>query len=282
VDRAIQAGAAMLEDRRSGQASLFDDDEQSAPDPRSNLPNIPEWEEREKLGKEREVLGYYRSSHPLAEHATTLRTYTTHTTGRLVGLATRTEVLLGGMLSALKYSHTKNARAGSTNTKYVMFDLEDLEGIVRCILWPEQFAQYEHLVEADAILGVVGKIDRRPGSDEFNVVVDQLLPLEELAARSIRGVRIHFYETRDEGLRGLERLHEILRLYPGSGQLRLILHLEGGEKVLCECDGLRIEPNDEMQRRVEDLLGPESYRPIIERRQAAPPAQNGRRQFAAV
>ena len=51
LDRALQAGAATLADRRRGQKGLFDDTEDE-PDTKGavgNLPNLPEWEEREKL-----------------------------------------------------------------------------------------------------------------------------------------------------------------------------------------------------------------------------------------
>ena len=34
---------------------------------------MPEWDERERLLDEKEVLGFYLSSHPLAEHEETLR-----------------------------------------------------------------------------------------------------------------------------------------------------------------------------------------------------------------
>ena len=61
------------------------------------------------------------------------------------------------MLAAVKFSHTKNPRPGSTNTKYAMWDLEDLDGIVRCIIWPEQFAEFGHLVKADAIARSAGQ-----------------------------------------------------------------------------------------------------------------------------
>ena len=50
-------------------------------------------------------------------------------------------MMFGGMLASLKFSHTKNARPGWTNTKYVMFNLEDMDGVLRCIVWPEEFAQ---------------------------------------------------------------------------------------------------------------------------------------------
>src|SRR5690606_17197899 len=103
-----------------------------------SLVQTAEWPDKERSGYEKEVLGYYLTSHPLDEHRDTLATYCSHTTTGLAGVPGRTEVYLGGMISSLKFSHTKNPRPGSTNTKYVMFDLEDLDGIVRCIVWPEE------------------------------------------------------------------------------------------------------------------------------------------------
>ncbi|HKD35567.1 MAG TPA: DNA polymerase III subunit alpha, partial [Pirellulales bacterium] len=128
VDRALQTGAAALADRKSGQKGLFDDaaEEPGPAAGAANLPDMPEWDDREKQANEKEVLGFYLTSHPLTAHAATLSAYTTHTTVSAAALPARSEVYLGGMLAALKFSHTKNPRPGSTHTKYVMFDLEDM------------------------------------------------------------------------------------------------------------------------------------------------------------
>ena len=136
------------------------------------LPNLPEFGEKEKLAMEKEVLGFYLTSHPLAAARSDAAHVSARTRARSCAkLEARTEVLVGGMLAAIKFSHTKNPRPGSTHTKYAMWDLEDLDGIVRCIIWPEQFAEFGELVKADAILAVRATIDRRPGGEEINLIV---------------------------------------------------------------------------------------------------------------
>src|SRR3954451_10289131 len=153
IDRAMQSGAAVLADRKSGQRGLFDaDGEESPVATNSVLPTLPEFPEKEQLAMEKEVLGYYLTSHPLSQHEATLRTFCSHTSTQLGNLEHRSEVLVGGMLAAIKFSHTKNPRPGSVHSKYAMWDLEDLEGITRCIMWPEQFAEFGEMVKADAIL----------------------------------------------------------------------------------------------------------------------------------
>ncbi len=257
LDRALQSGAAAAADRRSGQKGLFGDDE-PATTAAPALPDVPPWSEKEKLAAEKEVLGYYLTSHPLAEFAPTLRMYCSHSTPSLAGLAHRDEVLLGGMLASIKYSHTKNPRQGGTNTKYAMWDLEDLDGIVRCILWPEQFAQHSALVQPDAIVAVKGKVDRRPGAEEINVIVDELIPLADLADRFSSGIVIRLSEA-EHGERALEQLREILRGYPGSKKLRLGLDLAAGGQLWLESSSLRVEAHPELRQRIEALLGPNAF-----------------------
>jgi DNA polymerase-3 subunit alpha len=271
IERALQAGASTLADRRRGQKGLFADDdaEEASPAQRSaNLPSVPEWIEREKLLLEKEVLGFYLSSHPLAEYEETLATYCSHTCVEAAQLSHRSEVLLGGMLAAIKFSHTKNPRPGSTATKYAMFDLEDKAGIMRCILWPEDFARVGHLVEADKILAVRGAIDKRPGSEDANLIVNELISLEDLSQRFTKGVEIRLEEPRHT-VRSVEQLYEILRGYPGKCELKLLFCFSDGGKLDCSCDGLRVNLNAEMRARVLDLLGPGTLRPLA----APPPAQ---------
>ncbi len=284
IDRAVQAGAARLADRRRGQKGLFEalDDEPAEAEQTIRLPDVPEWDNHERLAREKEVLGFYLSSHPLAEHQRTLSTYCSHNTLEVASLPPRTEVVLGGMVSAIKLSQTKNPRAGSTNTKYAMFDLEDMSGIIRCILWPEDYANFGHLVAADAILVVRGAVDRRPGSEESNLIVNELIPLADVAARFTRGIRVRVSESL-HGERGISQLHEIVRGYPGNCELQLLLCLADGRRVHMKSQRMRVGVSPELRDRLDTLLGPGNVQML-----AAPPPspsrgpQNGRpRELAA-
>ncbi len=258
IDRAMQAGAAAASDRRSGQLGLFGDDDRQPETGSTNLPDVSPWDERERLAKEKEVLGFYLSSHPLAEHEKTLAAYCSHTTMEAAELKHRTEVMLGGMFSAIKFAHTKNPKPGNPS-RYAMFDLEDAEGVVRCIVWPDQFVNYEELIKPDVIAVVRGAVDKRPGSEEANLIVNEIIPLEYLSSRCTRGVMIRVVEE-GHGHQKLEQLHEILRCYPGHCELQLMLCLADGSRVACKCDGMKLAVNGEMRGRVDQLLGPGNFR----------------------
>ncbi len=261
LDRALQAGASALADRRSGQKSLFgafedESDSKSA----IELPNVPEYEERERLAMEKEVLGYYLSSHPLSEYEKTLATYCTHTTADVAGLPDKTEVMMGGMLSAIKLSHVKHAKPDKP-TKYANFDLEDMAGAIRCILWPNEFASSGELVQADAIVVVQGAVDRRGGGDEANLIVNELIPLDQLGARYNSGVIVHIDEER-HGPEKLTRVREILRAYPGGCELQLVLSLRDGSQVRLRSGKFRVEVSAELRQRLDELLGPGNFNVI--------------------
>lgn len=276
VDRALQSGASALADRKSGQKSLFGDDDEGEEEAVAViLPDIPEWEEREKLIFEKEVLGYYLSSHPLEQYEENLAPHVTHYSDGLTGLKDRAEVTLGGMISSIKVAHTRNPKPGKPS-KYANFDLEDRAGNIRCIAWPEQFAQFGEFIEADAIVVARGAIDRRGGGDEANLIINEVLPLDQLDAQFKGDVAIRIDEKRD-GEDALTKLREILRGYPGSVELHLNLNLEDGTLVNVAVQDLKIEINPELKSRVKELLGDNALQLRPRTRPKTSPQRNGKR-----
>ncbi len=261
IERAVQAGASVQADRKSGQASLFgafeEEDEEQTQSPGVPLPDIDEWAEREKLLAEKEVLGFYLASHPLAEYERKLASFRTHTTDKIADVKDRGEIVLGGMISAIKFAHTKNGKPGSP-TKYANFDLEDMQGSIRCILWPKGFAACGERVQPDAVVLAKGKCDRR-GGDEANLIIDELIPLSDLDTRYTHGMRIRLDEQEhDEST--MNQLREILRGYPGSQELLFSMSLTEGETVHLKSDRYRVQVTSELRDRIDDLLGTGHYK----------------------
>ncbi len=258
LDRALQAGAAAAADRRTGQRSLFGE---SAASPANSpalldLPELPEWPLRERLAKEKEVLGFYLSSHPLEEYQDQLRTYSTHTTVAAAKLPHRTEVRLCGMISGISWRNTRTARPGAPS-RYALFELEDMAGMIQCILWPEPALQYGALIQPEAVLAITGQIERRPGEEEGTLIVSEVVPLEEAPARYSRLLTLRLEERR-LGLEGLEQLHQLLQRWPGSVPVELVLYLADGLKLRCRCTQLQIRFTRQLQTELEKLLGPRS------------------------
>ncbi len=268
IDRAVQSGASLAADRKSGQKSLFGGEDSTAK-PAAALPNIDDWSDRERAQKEKEVLGFYLTSHPLDEQKSTLSKYRSHTTADIPQLKEREEVILGGMISALKFSTTKNPQPGKPS-KYVMFDLEDFDGTIRCILWPDGFAEMGSLVVADSILLVRGVIDRR-GGEEANLIVNELIPLDQLGSRFTTGVVVRIDE-REHPADMLDKVREVARSSPGNSELQLALVLDDGSRVFLKSHRVKIDVSRDLQERLEGLVGAGNLQLLTTRPR---PNQNG-------
>ena len=90
LDHAISEAALQQEEAERGQGSLFGDllgDTSDTPSgnsrPSASLPNIPAWTESERLQREKELLGFYISGHPLEPHRTECELFASHTVSQL-------------------------------------------------------------------------------------------------------------------------------------------------------------------------------------------------------
>jgi DNA polymerase-3 subunit alpha len=277
LDRAMQSGAAALADKKSGQKSLFgfEDDESDEPTAPVSLPSAPPWDQRQTQIFEKEVLGFYLSGHPLSQHRQRLAPFCSHTTDRLRELSDRERVTLGGIVSSVKYAHVKNVRDANSPTKYGMFDLEDVEGTIRCIMWPTEFADQGHLIQSESIVVAQGRIDRNRG-DEANLICERLIPIESLDQHLTSGIKIHVDEQ-IHGTDGLKKTYEIIRGYPGHRPLELNLCLADGTHVQLATHKTKIDINEQLCGRLRDLLGSSNVEMLVDRKALAGKASNGRR-----
>ncbi|NBT12953.1 MAG: DNA polymerase III subunit alpha [Planctomycetia bacterium] len=287
VEKALAAGSARMADRKSGQRNLFDAlDEDAgvvAPTPvAAGLPDVPPLSDLEMRSGEKEVLGYYVHSHPLAEHAALLEAICTHGSGGLGGVKAKGEVVIGGLVAALKLSNVKQPRQGSTHTRYGMFDLEDMEGLVRTICWPEDFARLGEAIIADAVVVVSGSIDRRAGSDETNLIVNDLVPIGDVWSKPVRSVTVKLVEPR-HGADTLDRLAAVLRRHPGQTPVRLVIELADGRRVLLEADRDKVGWSPGLFAELGELLGVGCVRAAVtigQKRRDAEPVRRGPKAFA--
>lgn len=263
LDRAMQAGASALADRLSGQQNLFGalEDLNETDSEKVDMPDLPEWPEREKSLAEKEVLGFYLTSHPLAEHRNSLETNCSHSTDSLGELRDRSDVVVGGMVSSLKYSNVKRAREPGANTRYVMFDLEDLEGSVRCICWPTEFERIGHLIQPDAVLIIEGNVDKR-GGDEANLIVKDVVPIDQVQQRNTTGITIRVQE-KDHNEKIFSQIHEILRGYPGAKTVSFSIVLNDGSLVQVKSNRSGVDIQPELRERLDNLLGKGNVKPVF-------------------
>jgi DNA polymerase-3 subunit alpha len=209
------------------------------------------------LAKEKEVLGHYLSSHPLAEFESTFKTCCTTNSILAKSLAHRTEVWMGGVISSIKLAHTRNPKPDSP-TKYANFDLEDLEGITRSIAWPNTYERYAPWIVADAIVLARGRVDKR-GEEEINFIVDEVIPIAEVETRFTSGLTVLFDQQKNSP-DTVQRIAEVLRGYPGDREVQFEVKIASGSLVHMISTKHKVNITQELRSRLDDLLGPTSHR----------------------
>ena len=254
LGRAIQAAGEVQEDKRHGQLNLFEEFAGAQTDPGSTeeaLPDIPEWPAAEKLKYEKEALDFYISSHPLAQHDADLRMFSTHGVAQLAELNAGQEVVVGGMLTGIRYGNTKNARNG--NSRYARFKLEDFTGTVECVMWPDDYVRFKDLMKDDLTCFVAASVER--SREEPGLVVQRLLTPEQARQERTTGVVIRFTLGKHER-RDLEAVAGILRRSRGSCPV-FVEVVDGGDKrtMMKASEEFRIDPKTLPRADLESLLG---------------------------
>jgi DNA polymerase-3 subunit alpha len=254
MGRAIQAAGEAQDDKRHGQLNLFEEvaEVATAPgEPAEVLPDIPEWPAAEKLKYEKEALDFYISSHPLAQHDSDLRLFSTHAVQALRDLNAGQEVVIGGMLTGVRFANTKNARNGVS--RYARFKLEDFTGNIECVIWPDDYVRFKDLVVEDQTCFIVASVER--SRDEPGLVVQRLLTIDQCRQERTTGVAIKFkigaHERRD-----VEAVANILRRSPGTCPV-FVCVLDGASKEVMMKAGedLRVNPKTLPRGELETLLG---------------------------
>jgi DNA polymerase-3 subunit alpha len=252
---AIQAAGEFQHDRRMGQVNLFDavggpDEKDGSP---AALPEIPEWSDSEKLKNEKEALDFYFSSHPLAQHEADLNRFRSHTADQLSNLGANQEVLLGGMLTQVRYMNTKKARNG--NSRYVRCKVEDFTGTVECVMWPDDYVRFKDEIAEDRVCFVKGAVERT--REEPGVIISRVIGIEQAQRELTKGLWLWLRL----GVHGPDTIDQIARiLRRGDANKRCPVHLcvqdgAGKKSVLRVGEPFYVDPMTFSTAELETLLG---------------------------
>ena len=250
VDKALEVAGGIQKDRMNGQLSFFDkfEDEENFKKSFQEIPNIPEWPESQLLAYEKELLGFYVTKHPLARFEKMLRTFSTCRTTELKNLKDGDEVLMGGILSKVKFTTTRK-----TNEKMAIATLEDLNGTAEVLIFPSTFAKSAALVKQDAILFVNGRVNAR--EEEPKIIANEVTALEIVRSKYTKSVSIDLV-TAGLDKASLDRLKKVLTRYPGKAQVFLnFVKPDGKRTMLSAGRTLSVEPHEGLVRDIEKIFG---------------------------
>ncbi len=249
LDDAMETAQSLHKDKINGQMSLFSS---SREDFRfksrlKQTPDLKEWPESQLLAFEKEMLGFYITGHPLAKYEKMLRTFTSSLSEGLKVLKDGQEVTIGGIINKAKHTVTKKRAE-----KMAILNLEDIEGFVEVLVFPETYKKFERVLKVDAIVLVKGKVSLR--DDIPKVIASELIPIEEARERLTKAICIDVLPAGiDDGLLG--RLKIMLLKHPGNIPVFIKLNLpDKPAKILVEKE-YYIKPENSLVEDIESVLG---------------------------
>ena len=259
IETAIERGRRAAQERASGQQSLFGllgDEDPKAFTPRGGTfpSDVPRWDSRDQLAREKATLGFYVSGHPLDRYVKELMRFCNATTETLEQMDRNARVTVGGSVEGFRARRT---RTGST---IAFFELEDPSGRVEVIVRPRVLEGVRDLLESGEPIVVTGRVkheESRGGGDslETKLVMDSAELLTDTLSKRAKAValRVDVAAIDKDKLAALRRA---LEQHPGPVPVSLELVQKGAWAVTLADTGMKVDPTDALRASVERLLGP--------------------------
>ncbi|OPX19531.1 MAG: DNA polymerase III subunit alpha [Desulfobacca sp. 4484_104] len=230
------------------QMDMFGGLAEDAAEPEDWLPVVPDWDEAEKLSREKAALGVYLSGHPLIKYRRELQALADLTVIDLPEYAANGPVALGGLVTSLKETVTKKG------DRMAFVNLEDLEGWVEVVVFSDLYAKVETLLKEPALpLLVKGSVSQEEKGPKL--IAQEISSLAEAAAQlpPRLDLRLHAASLEREALL---RLRDLLTRY--RGPIPAFLHLvinHSPEEILALPEAFHLKPCRALAEEVNRLFG---------------------------
>ena len=260
LDHAFSEAQVRQQERFTGQHALFGD-EAPAPSPQSPLPDVPPWPEHERLTREKSVLGFFISGHPLAKYRAEVELFGTRTTATL-GMWTPQKVTVAAVVTVVKRQTSKK-----TGAEYARLTLEDFHGAAEALVFPEAWAKLNGVIRADgAYLITGGYIARDQGEEQAPFIVESARALDELRPSGAIGVALRWTVGSRPQPETTRAIAALCAAHPGPTPVFIEWRGENGNKerdengspVRLRSRAFRVDAADDLLAALRDLLGADS------------------------
>jgi len=239
LEEAMAASASRQKEREAGQmnllAALGAEEVQRV---RKKVGKLPEWEPRERLAKEKEVLGFFVSGHPLDALRPTILALPLQNAESLKDCPDRSEVRTLGIVTALKQ------KLDSKERPMAFLTVEDFLGSYEVVVFGSVYELCGRQLAVDAILGFEGKTSLQE-SGEAKLLLDRAYTVDEALGAWPGKMHLHF--SAGFAPDWVAQLERELRAHPGPQEVFFHLAGEGGQPVVIKCRGLKVEPGPWLQ-----------------------------------
>jgi DNA polymerase-3 subunit alpha len=214
LELAIREAQIRAEERDSGQGNLFGDPAIDAAEPHPDpvLPEVPRWPEAERLAREKEVLGFFISGHPLEKFRDEVRLFDRVSTANLKQFRGQ-KIELACVVTAVARQISKKNGA-----EWGRVTVEDFFGTASVLAFGDAWDQYSDILVQDAAVVIRGSVsDRDRDEDDPPLFLDSAGRLGSMRTSGQVGLELRLSTRLEADL--LAAAAEAFRRHPGSAPL---------------------------------------------------------------
>ena len=260
-EAAVDAAVAVKRKEAAGQFDLFGSlgmDDALGDELTVTIPDVPEWDRREKLNFERDMLGLYVSDHPLRGLERALSDAASHSVHDIIGEDSHVRdgetVTIAGMLTGVSRRIAK-----SSGNQYASVELEDPSGATITVMFFSR--AYETMGAAladDLICSIRGRVQRRDdGSVNMSAQELQILEISDDGRAAPITIVVPEYLVTEANLKELK---ETLRDHKGTADVRMLVRTRDKEQLVLLDPSVRVEPNPSLFGEIKTIFGPSCIR----------------------
>jgi DNA polymerase-3 subunit alpha len=252
-EQAVDSVISVKRKEAEGQFDLFADfggggDDDAGMGFSIEVPDLPDWEKKQKLQFEREMLGLYVSDHPLSGLEHVLQRAADTSIASLIADEHRPDnsvVTVAGLLTSVQRKMSKNGNPWAAVT------VEDLEGAVEVMFFGETYLAYSTMLAEDQVVVLRGKVRRRDESMSLQAM-EVALPDITVGSDSPLAVTVPHSRAVEPVI---VRLREVLATHPGSAEVHVVVAEPGKKTLVRASDSLRVEKSPALFGDLKALLG---------------------------
>ncbi len=240
LDYALEYGEQVRIQVEDKQTQLFSE-EVNVPE----MTQVPPFKDAEKLHFEKEVLGFYLSSHPIEDFSDIASSYnrTTVTDALEKGVGI---VRLAGLVEGIRVIKTKKGE------QMAFLKFSDESGELDLTAFPKQYREYFSLMKAGQLVFLEGTLE--VSSERTQVILSKVVDIKTLKAKPnkerILYLKIDHNHANPTQLIELKR---ILKTYPGNS--KVVLYYEEKKQSVQLSDDFRITASKPCLEALDEMLG---------------------------
>ena len=241
----IENAKELKANKENNQGSLFVIEDSNS----TNISiNNTEWDKKELLEREREMLGFFVSEDPLEGYGEVLKSESSHSIIELQSLEDEEEVnvTISGLISNVQ------KRVSRRGNPWIQFDIQDLTGSSGVLLFNKLVDKYNASIDGEIYLKVSGTY---VGGSENTIRardIEVIEPSKMIKNLDISPLRISVDEEKLDK-KNLVLLKELLEKFPGLSSVELEVNSKSGSKLL-ELKEIKVKKTNQLKNEISTLL----------------------------